>query len=243
MKPTVLGIVPARGGSKGVPRKNIRPMLGRPLIAYTIAAALQARSIDRVVVSTDDAEIAAVARCCGAEVPFLRPAEFSTDTASSLSVVRHAISWLAINEQYRPEAVVILPPTSPLRTVEDIDGTVELFRNSYRDSAVTVVPVQDHPFFIFSRSEHGEMEELIRMDEKPLRRQELPEFFTHSQAVIVSRTDYLDRCGDKDPIFNFRSLAGYPVDRDNAMDIDTPSDFGLVEARLEKRLAARQAVA
>jgi CMP-N,N'-diacetyllegionaminic acid synthase len=243
MKQTVLGIIPARGGSKGVPRKNVRPMLGRPLIAYTIEAALQALSIGRVMVSTDDAEIAAVARRCGAEVPFLRPAEFATDTASSLSVIRHALSWLALNEGYRPEAVVILPPTSPLRTAEDIDGTVDLFRTSHLDSAVTVVPVQDHPYFIFSRSEEGEMAELIRMDEKPLRRQELPEFFTHSQAVIVSRTDYLDGCGETDPIFNLHSLAGYPVDRDNAMDIDTPSDFALVEARLGKRRAARQAVA
>ncbi|APG27354.1 hypothetical protein A7E78_05545 [Syntrophotalea acetylenivorans] len=243
MPQTVLGIIPARGGSKGVPRKNIRPLVGRPLIAHTIDKAFQSNSLDRVLVSTDDAEIAAAARHCGAEVPFLRPAEFATDTASSLSVIRHAINWLAINEQYHPDAVAILPPTSPLRTVEHIDQTVGLLWSSGLDSAVTVIPVQDHPYFIFSRSARGQMEELIHLPEKPLRRQELPEFFTHSQSVIVSRTEYLKRCEDKDAIFNFRSMAGYPVDQESAMDIDTLNDFAIAEARLAQRLTAQQAVA
>lgn len=243
MPQTVLSIIPARGGSKGVPHKNIRPMLGRPLIAYTIEAARKARTLDRIVVSTDDAEIAAVACRLGAEVPFLRPAEFATDTASSLSVVRHAISWLARQERYQPDAVAILPPTSPLRTAEDIDRTVALLRGSTLDSAVTVVPVLDHPYFIFKRNAGGTLEEVIPLKEKPLRRQDLPEFFTHSQAVVVSRTDYLKSAGEKDAIFNFRSMAGYPIDRESAMDIDTLSDFALAEARLEKRLAAPQAVA
>lgn len=243
MPQTVLGIIPARGGSKGVPRKNIRSLLGKPLIGHTIEAARQARSLDRVLVSTDDNEIAAVARRHGAEIPFLRPAEFATDTASSLSVIRHAITWLALNENYRPDAVAILPPTSPLRTVEQIDQTVELLWSSGLDSAVTVIPVHDHPFFVFSRTENGEMEELIRMPEKPLRRQELPAFFTHSQSVIVTRTDYLETCGDLDAIFNFRSLAGHPVDRESSMDIDTLTDFALAEALLGKLLTAGRAVA
>jgi CMP-N-acetylneuraminic acid synthetase len=243
MPQNVLGIIPARGGSKGVPRKNIRALLGKPLIAHTIEAARQARSLDRILVSTDDPEIAAVARRYGAEVPFLRPAEFATDTASSLSVIRHAIAWLALHEHYQPDAVAILPPTSPLRTVEQIDRTIGLLWSSGLDSAVTIIPVQDHPYFIFSRGEKGEMAELIRLPEKPLRRQELPEFFTHSQSVIVSRTEYLKNCSEKDAIFNFHSMAGHPVDRESAMDIDFPDDFVLAETRLEKLQAARQAVA
>jgi CMP-N-acetylneuraminic acid synthetase len=239
----VLGIIPARGGSKGIPRKNIRPLCGKPLIVHTIEAALQSRFLHRVIVSTDDEEFAWVARQAGAQVPFLRPAEYATDTASSISVVHHAMKWLEENQGFRPDAIAILPPTSPLRTVEQIDQTVDLLWSSGLDSAVTIIPVQDHPYFIFSRGEKGEMAELISLPQKPLRRQDLPEFFTHSQSVIVSRTDYLKTCGEKDPIFNFRSMAGHPVDRESAMDIDTPDDFALAESLLERLLAAGRAVA
>src|SRR5512140_1442523 len=122
----VLAIIPARGGSKGIPRKNIRDFAGYPLIAYSIAAGLQAKSVSRVIVSTDDEEIAAVARQCGAETPFLRPAEFAQDTSTDLPLFEHALQWLAEHENYRPEVVVQLRPTSPLRPRDLVDRAVSI---------------------------------------------------------------------------------------------------------------------
>lgn len=231
----VLGIIPARGGSKGVPRKNVRLLLGRPLIAHTIEAALQSRTVSRVIVSTDDAEIAEVARKAGAEVPFIRPAEFAGDTASSLSVVRHALAWLAQHESYRPAAVAVLPPTSPLRSAAQVDGTIELLWSSGLDSALTIAPVHNHPYYIFSREQDGRMKELLGIPNKPLRRQELPDFYAHSQAVVVSRTAYLEGCAATAPIFNLASLAGFEIDRESAHDIDTPIDLALAEMYLRQQ--------
>ena len=125
-KPEVLTIIPARGGSKGIPRKNIRTFAGHPLIAYSIAAALQAETVRRVLVSTDDEEIAEVARRCGAEVPFLRPAELAGDGTTDLPVFQHALTWLAEHENYHPEIVVHLHPTSPVRPQGCLDRGIRL---------------------------------------------------------------------------------------------------------------------
>ncbi len=239
----VLGIIPARGGSKGVPRKNIRPLAGQPLIVHTIEAALQSSTLDRVIVSTDDEEIAEVARRAGAEVPFIRPARFASDTASSLSVLKHALEWLREHQDYSPDALAVLPPTSPLRTKDQIDATVDSLWSSGMDSAVTVTEVQDHPYFIFSRSPIGQMQELMPMDNKPLRRQELPDYYAHSQSVVVSRSSYLDRCQDPDPAINFLSMAGYKIDRQSALDIDTETDFLIAEMLFGKQLRPVQKVA
>lgn len=235
MTQDVLAIIPARGGSKGVPRKNIRSLVDQPLIAHTINAALQAKNIHRVIVSTDDREIADVARSHGAEVPFLRPDEFATDTATSLSVIQHALTWLQEKEAYQPAAIAVLAPTSPLRTVAQIEATVELLWSSERDSALTICPVQDHPYFIYSQEPDGCLKELVPLVEKPLRRQDLPTFCTHSQAVVVSRYSYLACCGPLQPIFNFKSMAGHPIDRESALDIDTADDFLRAEILLKQR--------
>ncbi len=124
MAKEVLALIPARGGSKSIPRKNIRPFAGHPLIAYSIAAGLQAERVTRVIVSTDDEEIAAIARQYGAETPFLRPAEYSQDHTADLPVFQHALRWLAEQQNYHPEIVVQLRPTSPLRRVAHIDQAV-----------------------------------------------------------------------------------------------------------------------
>jgi N-acylneuraminate cytidylyltransferase len=121
----VLALIPARGGSKSVPRKNVLPLAGKPLIAWSIGHALACRSVTRTVVSTDDEEIAGVARQYGAEVPFTRPAEFATDTATDLVVFRHALEWFAKHEGYRPELVVHLRPTGPVRSVHLIEQAIE----------------------------------------------------------------------------------------------------------------------
>lgn len=142
----VLALIPARGGSKGIPRKNIRLFCGYPLIAYSIAAGLQAQSVTRVIVSTDDEEIAAVAREWGAETPFLRPAEFAQDKTTDLPVFAHALEWLEQHEGYRPDVVAQLRPTSPIRPVGLVDDAVRILLNRPEaDSARGIVPAGQNP--------------------------------------------------------------------------------------------------
>lgn len=239
---TVLGLIPARGGSKGVLRKNIRPLCKRPLIDYTVEVALMANSLDRVIVSTDDTEIAKVAERAGAEVPFLRPEDYATDKASTLSVVHHAIDWLSKNEAYHPDAVVLLAPTCPLRTSEQIEASIDLLWTSRLDSVVTVFPIPYHPYFIYRLDENGRLNELITMPNKPLRRQELPSYYAHSQAIMVSRINYIKLCDHEMPVVNFRSVAGLEVDRQSALDIDTLTDFMVAEMFMRHRLNIKDPV-
>lgn len=146
VKPDVLAIIPARGGSKGIPRKNIREFAGYPLIAYSIAAGLKAESVTRVILSTDDEEIAAVGRAWGAEVPFLRPAEFAQDNTLDLPVFEHALRWLDENEGYRPDVVLQLRPTSPVRPPSMVDDAVRLLlEHPEADSVRGIVPAGQNP--------------------------------------------------------------------------------------------------
>ena len=145
-RPEVLAIIPARGGSKGIPRKNIRNFAGYPLIAYSIAAGLQAETVTRVIISTDDAEIAAVAQQHGAEAPFLRPAEFAQDATTDLPVFEHALRWLAEHENYHPDLVIQLRPTSPIRPPALVDEAVRLLlAHPEADSVRGVVPAGQNP--------------------------------------------------------------------------------------------------
>ncbi|MCX6035433.1 MAG: acylneuraminate cytidylyltransferase family protein [Chloroflexi bacterium] len=146
-KPEVLAIIPARSGSKGIPRKNIRPFAGYPLIAYSIAAALQAETVTRMIVTTDDEEIAEVARQYGGEAPFLRPAELAGDRTLDLPVFQHALVWLAEHENYHPEAIVHLRPTTPLRSPDLVDRAVRvLLDHPEADSVRGLTPAHQNPF-------------------------------------------------------------------------------------------------
>lgn len=146
VKPEVLAIIPARGGSKGLPRKNVRNFAGHPLISYSIAAGLQAETVTRTIVSTDDEEIAAVARKYGAEIPFMRPAEYAQDSTLDLPVFQHALNWLAEHEGYRPEVVVQLRPTSPVRPPTLVDDAVRmLLADPNADSVRGIVPAGQNP--------------------------------------------------------------------------------------------------
>lgn len=135
----ILALIPARGGSKSIPKKNIAPLGGRPLIAYSIDVAKQSRLITRVIVSTDDPEIRRVAQDLGAEAPFLRPAEFAQDDTPDLPVFQHALAWLEAQEGYRPEVVVQLRPTSPLRRVEHVDGAIQTLLDDPQADSVRAV--------------------------------------------------------------------------------------------------------
>ena len=143
----VLGVITARGGSKGIPGKNLKLLGGRPLIAYTIDAAQQSNALDRLILSTDDPAIAEAARALGCEVPFLRPPELARDDTPHLPVMQHAVEWLAAHDSYHPDLVLILQPTSPLRRAEHMREAVSLAQTSAADSVVGVsaVPVHYHP--------------------------------------------------------------------------------------------------
>jgi N-acylneuraminate cytidylyltransferase len=162
--PQVLVLIPARGGSKSIPRKNIQPVAGHPLIAYSIAAGLQAKLVGRTIVSTDDEEIAAAARQFGAETPFLRPAEFAQDTTTDFPVFTHALAWLAEHEEYRPDIVVQLRPTSPVRPPEMVDSAIQLLiDHPEADSVRGVVPAGQNPFKMWRITPEGAMTPLLTL--------------------------------------------------------------------------------
>ena len=232
----ILALIPARGGSKGIPRKNIRMFAGRPLLAWTVAAARAVRATVRVVVSTDDAEIADVAREAGAEVPFLRPAEHATDKAPSIAPVLHALQWFATHERWRPDAVALLPPTSPLRRTEDIDEAVALLQSAGTVSVASVVPARNHPFYVFQRESDGRISYFMDVSVRPQRRQDLPPAFAVSQAIILSRSAYFDRCAPDAWVADEHSVAGLVVSEETAFDIDTLADFERGAALMRQRL-------
>lgn len=227
----LLAIIPARGGSKGVPRKNVRPLAGRPLIAHSIAAAREAASVDRVVVSTEDAEIAAVARRFGAEV-VERPAELARDDSPTLASLQHAVAALEAADGYRPDAVLTLQPTSPLRTARHIDEAAALFAaDPAADSLVSCIPVPHifHPRSVMRRDAAGYLVPYLT-DPQPTRRQDKePVFARNGAAVYITRTERLT-----DFVFGGRLIA-YMMDEESSLDIDSETDLALAEQRLRAR--------
>jgi len=230
----VLGIVTARGGSKGLPRKNIRPLLGKPLLQYTAEAALGARRLARVVLSTDDEEIAEVGRRCGLEVPFLRPAELARDETPTLPVLQHMVLALE-DEGDRYDAICLLQPTDPLRKPEHIDGCIEMLAEGEADAVVTVlaVPHDYNPHWVFFRDGDG----LLRLstgEPAPItRRQDLPPAFHRSGSVYVTRRDVLI---EGNSLYGER-LAGFLIDEGESVNIDGLGDM----ERAERLLLGRSA--
>lgn len=190
-RPEVMALIPARGGSKSVPRKNLLPVAGRPLIAYSILHAQACPSITRVVVSTDDDEIAAVAKELGAEVPFKRPAEAATDTATDLQVFGHALSWLRANEGYSPELVVHLRPTGPVREVALIEQAISLMlANPEADALRSVGTAEQTPYKMW-RIEGSFLRPLIELpgyrEAHSMPRQKLPAAYWQNGYVDIVR--------------------------------------------------------
>ena len=228
----ILALIPARGGSKGIPRKNIRSFAGYPLIAWSIAAAKQSQLVTRTIVSTDDEEIAAVARECGAETPFLRPAEFAQDQTTDLPVFEHALQWLAENEKYQPEIVIQLRPTSPIRPKGMVDNAIRiLLEHEDADCVRGVVPAGQNPFKMWRfNGADKPLNPLLTVDgiAEPYNapRQILPPVYWqtgHIDAIRVST------------IQNRKSLTGdviYPlvIDPRYTVDIDNLSDWAKYEA-------------
>lgn len=220
MSGEVLAIITARGGSKGLPRKNVLPLAGRPLIGWSIAAALASDAVGRVVVSTDDPEIAAVARACGAEVPFLRPAELASDTASSLDVLRHALT-----ECLGPDHFVLLQPTSPLRVAADIDAAWQKMQATGAASCVSVCETSESPWLMYLKSDDGQLSRLLAEPANGLRRQDLPTAYRLNGAIYLARRDWFLGTGR---LIDADTLA-YVMPPERSVDIDTRADFDAVE--------------
>ena len=220
----VLGIIPARGGSKGIPGKNIRPLGGKPLLAWTAEAALAARRLSRVVLTTDDEKIAEVGRVCGLEVPFLRPADLAMDDTPTLPVLQHAVSELESRGD-RFDAVCLLQPTSPFRRSGDIDGCIELLETESLDAVVSVLPVppEHNPHWVYFRDGDGLLRLATGEDQPIPRRQELPPAFHRDGAVYVTRRDVL-----MEGSLYGKRLGGYLADS-RSVNLDTPADWEKAE--------------
>jgi YrbI family 3-deoxy-D-manno-octulosonate 8-phosphate phosphatase len=233
-KPEVLALIPARGGSKGIPRKNIRPFAGHPLIAYSIAAGLQASTVTRVIVTTEDEEIAEVARSCGAETPFLRPPELAQDGTLDLPVFQHALNWLAQNEDFHPDVVVHLRPTTPIRPADLVDRSVSrLLEHPEADSVRGITPAHQNPFKMW----------LMDGDDKPIHplttvpgmdepynspRQVLPTAYAHTGLIDITRPA---------TILELNSMSGRTIlpvlfDPVYDADLDTLQDWKRAEQRV-----------
>lgn len=228
----VLGLIPARGGSKGVPRKNIRMLGGKPLLQYTAETARSARLLDRVLLSTDDEEIAVIGKRCGLDVPFMRPPELAMDSTPSLLVVKHALEWLAERGEVF-EAICLLQPTHPLRQAGDIDACITLLGESGADSVVTVLPVppEHNPHWVFFKGEDGTLR--LSTGETVLipRRQDLPPAFHREGSVYVTRRDVVLKQGS---LLGSRVI-GYTIDPGKSVNIDTLEDWARAEMLIREK--------
>ena len=234
----ILAIMPGRGGSKGVPRKNIKDMCGKPLLAWTIEEAKKSKYITRIILSTDDSEIASVGKEWGAEVPFMRPAELAEDSTPDLPVFEHTLNWLKENENYVPDLVLHLRINSPLRTAEDIDRGIELMKeNMDADAVRAVTKAPLHPLKSYRLEGDRLMpfvpEEVYGIKEPyNLPWQALPKAYTTGGYLTVLKPSTIlekhSMSGD--------TFLGFVVDEKNVVDIDTPEQFELARLRLAARL-------
>jgi len=228
----ILGVIPARGGSKGLRRKNLRTLAGKPLVAHAIEAARASRCLSRAIVSTDDEEIAAVARAWGGDVPFLRPARLGGDDVAQIDVVRHAVFAVEAESGARVDVVVLLQPTAPLRTADDIDATVALLLESGADAAFTVSePLHDNPHVAYTLDEGGRAHPLHPTGVAATRRQVLPRTYVRNGAVYAAR---------RETIIGKHSFYGddaraHVIPPERAINIDSELHLALAEC-----LAARQ---
>lgn len=212
----VLALIPARGGSKGLPRKNILAANGRPLIAWTIQAAIDADCIDRVVLSSDDDEICAVAGEYGCDVPFKRPSALATDEASSIDVVMHAL-----RELRGYDYIIVLQPTSPLRTSADINAAFNLMLDSDAPACVSICLADETPYWMYRLDAAGRMQALLELPAGITRRQDLPASYSLNGAIYIAKTDWLI----KRKSFISSETVGYVMPKSRSLDIDTREDF------------------
>ena len=226
---SVLGLIPARGGSKGIPRKNVKPLCGKPLIAYTIEAALRSRLLTEVMVSSDDDEVIAIAKDFGAMVPFKRPAELATDRASQLDVIRHAVSTLEQSGHGPYDALVLLQPTTPLRLAEDIDDAIEKLITTNVDCVFSVCLASELPHYMYIL-DGDRPRALLNNGKIETRRQDYEEIYIRNGAVYAVRKNTVF---DYDNIYgaDFRTIE-MPWNR--SVNIDSHTDWELAHFLAER---------
>lgn len=221
----VVALITARGGSKGLPRKNVLPAGGKPLIAWTVSAAQEAQCVGRVVLSSDDDEIMAVAAAWGCDVPFRRPGELASDTASSMDVVLHALDQLPGFDY-----VALLQPTSPLRTAADIDAAFALLQASGAPSCVSVCEAEQSPYWMYRLAENGKLHALLPERSTASRRQDLPPVYVLNGAIYIAQVDWLRATGS----FLAEECIAYVMPRERSIDIDNVEDFEIFRHKVEQ---------
>lgn len=222
-----MAVIPARGGSKGLPRKNLRVVGGRPMLAWSIAAARESKYLDRTILSSDDEEIIRAAKHFGCDVPFVRPADLSRDDTPGVEPILHALRRLP-GYAY----VVVLQPTSPLRTGEDIDRALDLCVQTAAPACVSVTKVDQHPEWMYRLEPGGRLQPLLGRWKTVVRRQDLAPVYSLNGAVYVARTDWLL----ESKTFLVDGTVAYVMPRARSVDIDTESDLQEVEAIMREAM-------
>lgn len=225
---SVLALIPARGGSKGIKDKNIILLEGKPLINYTIETAIKSSYIDRVVVTTDSDKIAEVAMEAGADVPFKRPAELAADSSKTLDAVLHAINWLDDNDRHY-DILVLLQPTQPLRNISDIDDALEKFEAMNEQALVSICEVDDNPVLIRTINDHGLMDNLINMN-SDIRRQDMPIYYKLNGAVYINKIDEIN----ENTSFNDNPVP-YLMAKERSVDIDDLDDLEMAKILIRRK--------
>lgn len=232
---TVLAIIPARGGSKGIPRKNIKDLCGKPLIAWTIVEALKSKYIDRLIVSTEDEEIANISKKYGAEVPFLRPTELAKDDTPGVEPLLHCINWSKDNQNYYPNYVFTLQCTSPFRKTKHIDEALEQLVELNGDSIIGVCKSEASPYWM-KRIENGKLKDFIENSKTYTRRQDLPTIYRLNGAIYIGKTEILI----KNKNWYTDNALPYIMSSEDSIDIDTILDFKFAELIMRERLSNEQ---
>lgn len=220
----ILAIIPARGGSKGIPKKNIKDLCGKPLIQYTIEAAKKSKYIDRVIVSSDDSEILNTVKNVGIDIPFIRPNEIAKDDTPSMDVIMHCLEWLKRNEEYIPKYICLLQCTSPFRNEQHIDEAIEKMISENGSAIVSVCESEVSPYWM-KKIENGKLIDFINNNETYYRRQDLPKVYQLNGAIYISEINNLI----KNRKWYTDNTLGYVMDSASSIDIDTALDFKLAE--------------
>lgn len=240
MKKEILALIPARGGSKGLPGKNIRPLNNKPLIAHSIEEALKSKLITRVIVATDSEEIAEVARSYGAETPFVRPQEVSTDTSHAFAIYKYSAQWLLKKEGYKSDIQCNMLGTTPLRNSKDIDAAMELMIESNCDWCFSVNEMEHHPYRAMKLIDNTRMNAWFDIPRETLwsNRQELPYALRFNGGIMAGKTDHILNFDE----YNIDNLEFKDIDvrylkmpMNRSYDIDTIEDFEFIEYLMQKR--------
>ncbi len=229
-----LAVIPARSGSKGLPGKNIKILLGKPLISWTIESALSSKKIDKVIVSTDSEEIANISRKYGAEVPFIRPKYLATDTSSSFAVVEHAINFYANQKNIFFDFIVLLEPTSPIREIDDIDNMITKLSENYKnsDAIISLGEVSEHPAYLKTIDNKSKISSYSISNSNNLRRQDQEKLYFPYGVAYVSKVSVFM----KEKTFYPKRTLGYLIGKHQNYEVDDIYDFICIESILKRKI-------